>query len=65
MELEFEELAMHPKIREDIHDAFFKQAMDLKLTENEVWHCAIEQVNAVRVLVADQCALRQSRQERN
>lgn len=65
MELEFEELTMHPKVREDIRDAFFKQAVDLKFTENEVWHCAIEQVNAVRILVADQCALLQSRLKRN
>lgn len=56
MRLEFEELMMYEKVREEIRRAFYKQVTDLKLTENEVWHCAIEQINAARVLVANVAA---------
>lgn len=58
MRLEFEELCMYKRVREDIYAAFYDQVTANKLSENEVWHCAVEQVNAARQFVADFAAYR-------
>lgn len=57
MRLEFEELGMHQRARHDIYKAFVEQALRLEMTESEVWHCAIQQVNSARQLVANQIAV--------
>lgn len=56
MRAEFEEMGMYESVRTDIHRAFYRHITVSGLTENEAWHAATEQVNAVRQLVADQHA---------
>lgn len=60
LRLEFEELGMHKRVREDIYEAMLKQVTRAKYTEYETWHCAILQLNSIRKLVADMNALKSS-----
>ena len=63
MSWELKDLGMYEHCNLEMQRQFLDQVIRCQFTEQETWHCAIEQVNAARMLVLNCTARAEEEQE--